>query len=123
MLALVCSRLTNVCLWDGDELRSGIKREAVKKLFVSYLATIWISLSLSAAQESTAAWEAEVRSCVASKDWSSAVQAINRKLGESPNYENARAWRARVFTWSGQLIAAEDEYRWLIAAAPNNPDN
>lgn len=91
-------------------------------MLVGCLATIGIALSL-AAQERTAAWEPEVRACVARKDWGSAMQVINRKLVESPNDENARAWRARILTWSGQFVSAEEEYGWLIAAAPSDPDN
>ncbi len=95
----------------------------MKRLFVGCLATMWVLLALAAGQVGTAAWEPEVRVYVASKNWSSAMQAVNRKLAESPNDANARAWRARILTWSGQLVAAEGEYRWLLAAVPNDPDN
>jgi tetratricopeptide (TPR) repeat protein len=95
----------------------------VSKVFIGWLATIWVSLALAAGQEAPTAWEPEVRGYVASKDWSSAMQVIDRKLAESPNDENVRAWRARVLTWSGQLVAAEVEYRWLMVAVPNDPDN
>lgn len=33
------------------------------------------------------------------------------------------AWRARVLLWSGKLAEAELEYRAVLAAVPNDPDN
>jgi tetratricopeptide (TPR) repeat protein len=93
------------------------------KLFIACLSIMWLSLLLAAAQDGAAAWELQVRSYVVNKDWASAMKLIDRKVGESPRDQNARAWRARILTWSGQLIPAEYEYRSLIAAAPNDPDN
>jgi Flp pilus assembly protein TadD len=99
------------------------KMQTVKKFVFAFLASISLSLSLAAGQEGIAGWEPKVRDYVARKEWASAVQVIDRELGASPDDANAKAWRARLLTWSGQLIAAEQEYRWLIAAAPNDPDN
>jgi tetratricopeptide (TPR) repeat protein len=92
------------------------------KLFYFWLLIVRLSLSLAAAQDRDAAWELQVRNHVAIKNWAPAMELINRKIDESPSDQNARAWRARILTWSGQLVAAEYEYRSLIAAAPKDPD-
>jgi tetratricopeptide (TPR) repeat protein len=116
------ARYYPLCLRMAMALKRN-KMQTVKKLVLAFLASISLSLSLAAGQEGIAAWEPEVRDYVARKEWTSAMQVIDRELGASPNDENAKAWRARILTWSGQLIAAEQEYRWLIAADPHDPDN
>jgi tetratricopeptide (TPR) repeat protein len=99
------------------------KRNAVKKLFVGYIATTFVLLSLAVGQEATAEWQPQVRRYVAARDWTAAMRVVDRKLAQSPDDEEARAWRARILTWSGELLAAELEYRRIIAAVPNDPDN
>jgi tetratricopeptide (TPR) repeat protein len=97
-------------------------RNTAKKLFVGHIVMISVVVSLAVGQEGTAAWVLEVHGYVAAKDWTSAMQVVDRKLTESPSDEDARAWRARILTWSGQLVAAELEYRQIIAAVPSDPD-
>jgi tetratricopeptide (TPR) repeat protein len=48
---------------------------------------------------------------------------VDREIARAPQDIDVRTWRARVLTWSGKLAEAEREYREILTAAPNDPDN
>jgi tetratricopeptide (TPR) repeat protein len=48
---------------------------------------------------------------------------LDRQAAIAPNADlDVRAWRARLFTWSGKLAEAELEYQKIIIVDPKDPD-
>lgn len=48
---------------------------------------------------------------------------VDREIANTPNDMDVRAWRARVLLWSGKVAQAEVEYKEILTATPNDPDN
>lgn len=67
-------------------------------------------------------WQAEVRQLVAAKDLPKALAVAEARLAAAPEDVEARAWRARLLSWTGKLPDAEAEYRRVLQAAPNDVD-
>jgi tetratricopeptide (TPR) repeat protein len=74
-------------------------------------------------QQLTPSWQEDVRRQAEAKDWSAAMAIVDREIHRAPQDMDVRAWRARVLLWSGKLAQAELEYRVVLAAAPDDPDN
>jgi len=75
------------------------------------------------AQQPAVGWQQEVRRCAEVQDWATAMDIVDREILRAPQDMDARAWRARVLAWSGQLAEAEREYREILTAQPGDPDN
>lgn len=74
-------------------------------------------------QQVTGGWQEDVRRYADAKDWIAAMATVDREMDRAPQDMDVRAWRARVLMWSGKLAEAELEYRIVLAAAANDPDN
>ena len=84
---------------------------------------IWLLSAVGLGQQVISTWQEEVRRCAEAHDWIGAMSIVDRQIGRAPQDMDVRAWRARVLTWSGKLAEAEVEYKEILAAAPNDPDN
>ena len=84
-----------------------------------------VSLLVSAAtpQQTTPAWQAEVRRYAEAQDWAAAMRIVDQEIARAPQDVDVRAWRARVLAWSGQLAEAEREYHEILKLAPRDPDH
>src|SRR5437868_3620636 len=87
------------------------------------LAGIWIFCFLAWGQQLTPGWRKDVQRCVEAKDWSAAMDVVDREFAHAPQDMEIRAWRARVLMWSGKIAESEGEYLEILAAAPNDPDD
>ena len=87
------------------------------------LAGIWILCVFVWGQELTLGWREDVQRCVEAKDWTAAMNIVDREIARTPQDMDIRAWRARVLMWSGKLPEAEHEYLEILAVVPNDPDN
>ena len=90
---------------------------------VRVAASVWLLCAVCLGQQLILTWQEEVRRCAEAKDWIGAMSIVDREIIRTPQDMDVRAWRARVLTWSGKLPEAEVEYRGILAAAPNDPDN
>jgi len=68
-------------------------------------------------------WKDEVRKLADARNWSAALAAVDAQLIKRPENSELRAWHARVLMWSGQLNAAENEWKRVLVVEPNDPDN
>jgi len=84
---------------------------------------VGIFTSISWGQQPIASWQAELRSCAQAQDWGAAMRIVDRETARSPHDMDVKVWRARILTWSGHLADGEREYREIVAAVPNDPDN
>jgi tetratricopeptide (TPR) repeat protein len=75
------------------------------------------------AQTPMVGWQAKVQKLAEEQDWKAALNILDGMLAQVPEDLEVQAWRARIFTWSGQLQAAEKEYRGILAVDSNDPDN
>ena len=71
----------------------------------------------------TANWQVEVRKYCENQDWESALRTVEHEVSRAPQDMDVRAWRARVFAWSGHLAEAEKEYLEILKVSRNDPDN
>jgi tetratricopeptide (TPR) repeat protein len=74
------------------------------------------------AQAVIPSWQQEVRRSAEQKDWTAALDIVNRQINLMPHDTDLRGWRARVLLWSGKLVEAESEYNELLATVPGDPD-
>lgn len=96
---------------------------ALASLFPLLLLIALISGPPARAQTSPADWQARVRQLCEKSDWTSALRIVEQELVRAPNDLDVRAWRARVLAWSGNLPAAESEYRGILSVSAKDPDN
>jgi tetratricopeptide (TPR) repeat protein len=75
------------------------------------------------AQQPAVDWQQEVRRRAEAQDWTTAMGIVEREILRAPQDMDVRGWRAHVLEWSGQLAEAEHEYREILAAVPDDPDN
>jgi tetratricopeptide (TPR) repeat protein len=68
-------------------------------------------------------WQVQVRKYAEAQDWESAMRLVNQEIARTPQDMDVRAWRARVFAWSGQLVEAEKEYLTILKTSRADPDN
>lgn len=68
-------------------------------------------------------WQVQVREYAASQNWADALRVVDQQIARSPNDMDIRAWRARVLTWAGRLVEAEDEYDRVLQVERDDPDN
>lgn len=68
-------------------------------------------------------WQTEVRKYTEAQDWNSALRIVNREVARVPQDMDVRAWRARIFTWSGRLSEAEAEYHEILESTGRDPDD
>lgn len=80
---------------------------------------------VSAAQDQTPGpdWQTQVRKYAEAQDWDSAMRVVNQQIAHAPQDMDIRAWRARIFAWSGKLAEAEKEYREILKVAPTDADD
>lgn len=80
---------------------------------------------VSAAQDQTAEpdWQTQVRKYAEAQDWDSAMRVVHQQIALAPQDMDVRAWRARVFAWSGKLAEAEKEYREILETARTDADD
>ena len=79
--------------------------------------------SSAGGQVSPANWQGQVRQLCEKGDWASALRVVEQEIAHAPNDMDVRAWRARVLAWSGNLPAAEREYRAILNISAKDPDN
>jgi tetratricopeptide (TPR) repeat protein len=89
----------------------------------SLLAWVWILCSVASSQQAALDWREEVRKCAETQDWTTALRIVDGEIARAPSDMDVRAWRARVLAWSGSLVEAEQEYKQILAIAPNDPDH
>jgi tetratricopeptide (TPR) repeat protein len=99
-------------------LRRRRRRVNVTRLFCLLL-TIGIC---ARAQQPAQDWQSEVRAYSRAQDWTKAFQVVNAVLARSPGDIEARAWRAWLLLWSGDVAHAETEFLSLTKDAANDPD-
>ena len=87
------------------------------------LLSIGLFCSLAYGEQLDSSWQEELRRLSAAQDWTAAMRVIDRELARAPHDLEIRTWRARILTWSGSLAEAEHEYRDIVSAEPNDPDN
>lgn len=83
----------------------------------------WLLCAIAGGQELSSTWHEDVRKCAEAHDWTGAMRIVDREIARTPQDADIRAWRARVLTWSGRLAEAEVEYREILAAGADDPDN
>jgi tetratricopeptide (TPR) repeat protein len=88
----------------------------------TWVILLWLG-AIVQAQQPAVGWQQEVRRCAEVQDWVTAMGIVDREILLAPQDMDVRAWRARVLAWSGQLAEAEHEYREILLAVPNDPDN
>jgi tetratricopeptide (TPR) repeat protein len=88
----------------------------------TWVILLWLGAMVQA-QQPAVGWQQEVRRCAEVQDWVTAMGIVDREILLAPQDMDVRAWRARVLAWSGQLAEAEHEYREILLAVPNDPDN
>lgn len=72
---------------------------------------------------SNLAWQEQVRKFAQAQDWNTAFEIVEREIARSPGDMDVRAWRARLWLWSGRLSQAEQEYLQILCVAPKDPDH
>ena len=87
------------------------------------LAGIWIFCFLACGQQLSPGWREDVQRFVKARDWTTAMDIVDREIAHAPQDMDIRAWRARILMWSGKLAEAEREYLDILAVVPNDPDN
>lgn len=87
-------------------------------LFVAIL-----GVSSAQAQNQAPDWQAQVRKLAEAQEWESALRIVDQEIARAPQDLDVRAWRARLFTWSGKLAKAENEYREILKISRTDPDN
>lgn len=91
----------------------------VSRMLASFLLCVWPARG----QGQTPDWQAQVRKYAEAQDWDSAMRVVNQQIAQAPQDMDIRAWRARVFAWSGKLVEAEKEYREIVKIARTDPDD
>jgi tetratricopeptide (TPR) repeat protein len=84
---------------------------------------IWMLCCTAGGQQLTSTWQEDVRRCAEAKDWTAAMSIVDREIARAPQDMDIRTWRARVLLWSGKVAEAEREYKEILVAVPNDPDN
>jgi tetratricopeptide (TPR) repeat protein len=84
---------------------------------------VWLLCVLASGQQLISSWKEDVRKYAEAQDWTAAMNIVDREVAHAPQDMDVRAWRARVLTWSGKFAEAELEYRNILAAVPNDPDD
>jgi tetratricopeptide (TPR) repeat protein len=82
-----------------------------------------LSLCPANGQNEQPDWHIQVRAYAEAREWHSAMSVIEEQIARDPGDLDARAWRARVLTWSSHLAEAENEYLEILKASPQDPDN
>jgi tetratricopeptide (TPR) repeat protein len=67
-------------------------------------------------------WREQVRAYCEARDWVSAMGLVEQEITHAPGDMDVSEWRARVFTWSGRLAEAEQEYLAILKISRNDPD-
>lgn len=78
--------------------------------------------ALPALAQPPADWQAQVREKISARQLERALILADQRLAQYPADLEARAWRARLLGWLGQLAEAESEYRRVLAATPEDAD-
>jgi hypothetical protein len=67
-------------------------------------------------------WVSQVRQKVAANDLKRASEIVSVRLAAHPNDLEAKAWHARILSWTGHLPEAEAAYQDVLRQAPNDAD-
>jgi tetratricopeptide (TPR) repeat protein len=98
-------------------------RFAHRNLLAGSVMSLFVLLCARASGAQVAAdWQARVRELVAKRELALALQISERRLAEVPNDLEARGWRGRLLYWTGRRTEAEQDYRTVLASAPNDTD-
>jgi tetratricopeptide (TPR) repeat protein len=96
-------------------------------LFSPLLVVSLLALTLLAvhapAQEQQPHWQAQVRKYCDASDWPSAMRVLEQEIARAPSDLDLKVWRARVLTWSGRLVEAEQAYLAILKVSANDPDH
>ncbi len=95
----------------------------LRSALLCLLTAAWLCAGLARGQQPAPDWRAEVRRAAAAQDWTAALRIVEREITRAPQDMDVRAWRARVLAGAGRLPEAEREYREILAASSNDPDN
>src|SRR5689334_8772864 len=107
---------------DGIGFHRAVRRLSIP-LPVVFLLALTLLVVHAAAQEQQPDWQAQVRKYCDAKDWASAMRVLEQEIVRAPGDLDLKAWRARVFTWSGRLAEAEQTYLAILKISANDPDN
>jgi len=109
----------------SEKVWIGVRKRLGASVLVIFrrLACIGIFCSLMWGQQQPSLWQEDVRKLADAQDWTAAMSIVNREIARAPQDMDVRAWRARILMWAGKLAEAEREYREILAAVPNDPDN
>jgi tetratricopeptide (TPR) repeat protein len=99
------------------------KRPSRRMLISALLLVSVMAASAVRGQAQTANWQVEVRKYCENQDWESALRTVEQEVSRAPQDMDVRAWRARVFAWSGHLAEAEKEYLEILKVSRKDPDN
>jgi tetratricopeptide (TPR) repeat protein len=92
-------------------------------IFFRVITATLLSLCPARGQNQTPDWQIQIRAYAEARDWHSAMGLIEEQIARDPGDLEARAWRARVLTWSDRLAEAESEYLEILKTSPQDPDN
>src|SRR5262249_46102697 len=82
-----------------------------------------LSAASTEGQDQSLDWQAQVRQLAEARDWPSAMRIVDDEIARAPQDMDVRAWRARLFAWSGRLREAENEYLEIVKVARTDPDD
>jgi tetratricopeptide (TPR) repeat protein len=100
-----------------------IKKMGRKLAILAVLAACAHCSNLNSYAQASADWQATVQKLAQAQNWKAAIAFVEERIAREPKDLEARTWRARLFTWSGQIEAAEKEYRSILQVDPRDPDN
>ncbi|MBZ5654902.1 MAG: tetratricopeptide repeat protein [Acidobacteriia bacterium] len=67
-------------------------------------------------------WQQQVRTAVDQHQIPAALAVVDHRLADAPDDMEARAWRGRLFGWTGRWHEAETEYYLVLDKFPNDED-
>jgi tetratricopeptide (TPR) repeat protein len=67
-------------------------------------------------------WREIIQSDLDDHQFKTALQVVEQRLAENPGDLEARAWHARILSWTGEWDQAQLEYEHLLQLAPNDLD-
>ncbi len=81
-----------------------------------------VGASAAARPQSTQDWPTRIRACVREGHLQQAQRVVEEWLTAFPEDLDARAWHARLLSWTNRWKEAEQEYRELIRLSSNDVD-
>lgn len=90
-------------------------------LLILFAFCLWSSTP-SLSQETGMNWSEQIRALADANRFTEARQVVQGWMEAYPGDLDARAWNARLLSWTNHWGAAEAEYRELMKLAPEDPD-